>query len=112
MRMTWLVLAVFSCFPVLSFAAEEDSAWITSKEVHRQAKRLDYQACRALVEEGRILSIAELFKRVSALTDGRMLDTSLISDAGMYIYEMEVVGRDGVVRTLQVDAKSGELVQQ
>jgi uncharacterized membrane protein YkoI len=72
--------------------------------------RLDYQACRTLVEAGQILSMSELMERVQALTSGRMLDTVLLSRDGKYVYEMEVAGNDGVIRVIYVDATTGSLL--
>ena len=46
------------------------------------------------------------------LTDGTMLDTSLIKQGDEYIYEMEVAGKDGVVRMLLVDARTGDMIKE
>lgn len=77
---------------------------------HRKARPLDYQACRLLVDEGKILSMGQLVKRVSSLTRGRVLDVVLMSDAGMYVYEIEVAGEDGVVRLVKINANDGSLI--
>ncbi|MGB0466269.1 MAG: PepSY domain-containing protein [Pontibacterium sp.] len=74
--------------------------------------RLDTDACRVLVEAGTILSMMELMDLVKALTDGRMLDTSLLKQGDNYIYEMDVAGKDGVVRRLLVDARTGQMIEE
>ncbi len=84
----------------------------TSTLMSKDMDRLDYDACRALVEAGEILSMAELMNRVIELTDGRMLDTILLSHDGTYVYEMEVAGKDGVVRVIYVDATNGKLIAE
>ncbi|MBY4675541.1 PepSY domain-containing protein [Marinobacterium arenosum] len=77
-----------------------------------ETERLDYHACRTLVEKGDILPMAELHQRVDRLTEGRMLDTTLLRHGSGYIYEMEVAGRDGVVRIIYVDARTGSLLTE
>jgi uncharacterized membrane protein YkoI len=74
--------------------------------------RLDAEECRVLAEAGTILSMMELMERVSALTDGQMLDTALIKQGDEYIYEMEIAGRDGIVRMLLVDARTGAMIKE
>lgn len=75
-------------------------------------ERLDAEECRILAESGEILSMMELMDRVKMLTDGTMLDTSLIKQGDEYIYEMEVAGKDGVVRMLLVDARTGDMIKE
>lgn len=68
---------------------------------------LDYDACRVLVEQGEILSMAELMELVKGLSDGRIIDTRLLQKGNDYIYEMEIAGTDGMVEMLYIDARSG-----
>ena len=74
-------------------------------------KTLDYEACRALVLDGKILSMQELMELVRTLSDGKIIETQLLQRNDSYIYEMEIAGVDGMVKMLYVDARSGELVQ-
>jgi uncharacterized membrane protein YkoI len=43
--------------------------------------------------------------------DGRVLDAQLDSAGGRSIYLIKVLGRDGRVRILSVDALSGQVLQ-
>lgn len=72
-------------------------------------KVLDYEACRVLVEEGEILSMTELMALVNMLSEGKIIDTRLLQDEQLYIYEMEIAGKDGMVQMLYVDARSGDV---
>lgn len=72
-------------------------------------KTLDYDACRVLVEQGKILSMMELMELVKDLSDGRIIDTRLLQQGGLYTYEIEIAGKDGMVEMLYVDARSGAL---
>ena len=75
-----------------------------------QPMRLDAEACRKLVEAGEILSMMDLMERVEQLSGSQMLDSALLQTDTAYIYELEVAGKDGVVRMLHINARSGELV--
>lgn len=70
---------------------------------------LDYDGCRVLVQQGEILSMAELMELVKSLSDGRIIDTKLLQKGMDYIYEMEIAGADGMVKMLYVDARNGEI---
>lgn len=72
--------------------------------------RLDAQECRRLAEAGEILSMMALMEKVKALTDGHMLDTILLKKGEQYVYEMEIAGKDGIVRMLMVDARTGAMI--
>jgi uncharacterized membrane protein YkoI len=72
--------------------------------------RLDAQECRRLADAGIILSMMALMEKVKALTDGHMLDTTLLKQGDRYIYEMEIAGKDGIVRMLMVDARTGMMI--
>ncbi len=74
-------------------------------------KSLDYDACRALVEAGEILSMSELMELVSSLSDGKILETRLLQQDDSYIYEMEIAGSDGMVKMLFVDARTGAVAE-
>lgn len=71
---------------------------------------LDYEACRTLVEAGDILPMGELYQRVNEKVDGRMLDTVLVRRPQGYVYQMEIAGRDGVIRVIEVDASTGTVL--
>lgn len=92
-------------------ASEADDALMRQNVIVTEM-RLDAEECRVLAEAGTILSMMELMDRVKALTDGHMLDTALIKQGEDYIYEMEVAGRDGVVRMLLVDARTGSMIKE
>ncbi|MEH6575988.1 MAG: hypothetical protein V7731_02825 [Amphritea sp.] len=70
-------------------------------------EKLDYEACRVLVEAGEILSMAELMELVKSMSEGRIVDTRLLKTGQHYIYEMEVAGSDGMVKMLYVNARNG-----
>lgn len=70
-------------------------------------QKLDYEACRVLVQKGEILSMAELMEVAKSMADGHIIDTTLLKKGPDYIYEMEIAGSDGMVKMFYVDARNG-----
>ncbi|MBN0986286.1 PepSY domain-containing protein [Amphritea pacifica] len=73
-------------------------------------KILDAEACRVLVQAGEILSMSDLMRLVSTLSEGKIIDTHLLQKQQLYIYEMEIAAPDGMVSMLYVDARNGDVV--
>ncbi|MDO6563060.1 hypothetical protein Q4488_06635 [Amphritea sp. 1_MG-2023] len=73
-------------------------------------KKLDVEVCRMLVEAGEILSMSELMRLVSTLSEGKIIETQLLQKGSVYIYEMEIAAKDGMVSMLYVDARDGQVV--
>ena len=116
-------LSLSSLFSVAAVSTASVSAAVVSSSVlfsapaharkaNGELELLDYQACRTLVEAGDILPMGELYQRVNEEIDGRMLDTVLVRRPQGYVYQMEIAGRDGVVRIVEVDASTGRLLTE
>ncbi len=71
---------------------------------------LDAKECRKLVVKGDILSMADLVYRNERLSTGTILDALLLKGEREFIYEIDVLGVDGVMRTLYIDARDGRLL--
>jgi len=56
-----------------------------------------------------ILSLDEILQRVKAQYPGRVVETELEHKRGRYVYEIDVIGNDGVKSELKYDAKTGAL---
>lgn len=66
-----------------------------------------------LVDSGDILPLEEILKLFPELKAGRVLDLELEQeDDGYFIYEIEVLMRDGSVREYEVDASNGHLLRE
>ena len=74
--------------------------------------RLDQEQARHLVESGEILPLARILQLQRAHLQGRLLDLELEREHGRLVYELELLGSDGVVRELEIDASSGALIRQ
>ncbi|MBN3564055.1 PepSY domain-containing protein [Aliamphritea spongicola] len=72
-------------------------------------EKLDYEDCRELVSSGEILSMAELMALVKDMSEGRIIETSLLKKGTVYIYEMEIAGTNGMIEMLYIDARTGAI---
>ena len=69
----------------------------------------DYEI-RQLVRDGRILPLERILERHRQR--GRLLDLEVEREHGRIIYELELLRDDGRVVELEIDAASGEILEQ
>ncbi len=74
-----------------------------SEETHYRAKRLK--------EAGDILPLEKIIERAREKYTGTVLETELEEKKGRLIYEIELLDKNGVVRELKFDARTGELLK-
>lgn len=63
-----------------------------------------------LQKSGEILPQETILERAKAQVPGKIVETELERKHGRYVYEVEVIGDDGVKTELKYDAKTGELI--
>ena len=68
---------------------------------------IGYIEARRLQESGEILSLQEILKKVQPSFPGKILEIELEKKGRSIIYEIEILGLDGIVREAYVDAKTG-----
>jgi hypothetical protein len=93
------LLAVLLCGPL----------WLASADA-------DHDLAREALEAGRILSLSEILERARAQFAGEFLEAELEREddgplAGRLVYEIELLGPDGAVTELYLDAATGELLR-
>lgn len=71
----------------------------------------DHERARELREAGEILPLETILDQVRAQGLGRVLEVELKREHGRYVYELEVVDDQGIVRELHFDARSGQLLK-
>lgn len=65
-----------------------------------------------LRQQGQILPLEEVLKPTMQRYPGaRLLELELEEDDGIYIYEIELITRKGVVRELEIDALTGQILE-
>ncbi|MCU7931321.1 MAG: PepSY domain-containing protein [Candidatus Thiodiazotropha sp. (ex Codakia rugifera)] len=71
-----------------------------------------YQEARQLTESGRILPLQELLQVIQAEQSGRVLEVEFEHEDGLYLYEIEILDKQGAVWEFKVDAASGEILKR
>ena len=76
------------------------------------ARDIDQDEALALRREGQVLPFEQLLTAVTARYPGAsVLEVELEEERGRFIYEMEVLTAEGTVREIELDAGSGEVLQ-
>lgn len=95
-RRVWLTAAALLCIATDAALAGDD---------------IDHQEARRLLQEGRILPLAEILERVGQKVPGEVLEVELDFDDGAYVYELKILGPNGRVQEVEVDAPSGKILE-
>ncbi|MFP4610943.1 MAG: PepSY domain-containing protein [Thiohalophilus sp.] len=77
----------------------------------RADDKLDYKEARELRQQGKILPLQEILKRVEKDYPGQIIETELEREHGRYIYELEILTDDDRVIELELDAATGEVLK-
>ena len=73
---------------------------------------VDQDEALRLRQSGEVLSFQAILREAEDRYPGaRLLEAELDDDDGELIYEIELLTRDGVVRELEIDARSGRLLE-
>lgn len=73
---------------------------------------LDQNEARRLMLSGQIRPLSELMLLHPERLNGHLLDVELEEEDGRLVYEIEVLGKDGVVREFYLDASSGAVIKE
>ena len=71
----------------------------------------DHETARRAVERGELLPLAKILASAAKTHPGRVLDVELERDDGRYLYEIEVLLKDGRVVELTYDGRTGALLE-
>ncbi|MET0101500.1 MAG: PepSY domain-containing protein [Sedimenticola sp.] len=71
----------------------------------------DHMQVRRLVEEGKIKPLQEILLKVGDGERVNILEVEMEREDGRYIYEIEMLGKDGRVWEMEIDAVTGETVE-
>ncbi|MCW9012310.1 MAG: PepSY domain-containing protein [Gammaproteobacteria bacterium] len=70
----------------------------------------DYIEARQLQESGEILPLESILKRLRQTYPGKVLEVELEKEGGKIIYEIEILTKNGIVKEIYIDAKTGDIV--
>ncbi len=71
----------------------------------------DHERARRALEEGRARPLAEILEAVRGRLDGEVIGVEFDREDGRYVYEFKVVGSDGRLREVHIDALSAEILK-
>lgn len=71
----------------------------------------EQDSAREAVQSGHARPLKDILRGLKGQMDGRVLDAEMGNSGGRSIYLIKVLGRDGRVRILAVDALSGQVLQ-
>lgn len=75
------------------------------------ADRADHDRARRALEAGEILPLTDILKVAEAARPGRVIELELERDDGRWIYELELVTRDGRLYEMEIDAATGTVLE-
>jgi len=71
----------------------------------------DHDEARRLLESGDIMPLEQILNRLRPEYPGKILEIELEQEDGRRVYEIEMLGNDGIVWELIIDARTGELLR-
>ena len=85
--------------------------FLTLMPVHSALADDDYIEARRLREAGEILPLDNILTSLQQTHPGKVLEVEMEKKRDHIIYEIELLGDDGVIREIYIDARSGELIK-
>jgi len=85
-------------------------AILLSAPIWADDKLEDFERARQLVSEGKIVPLDTILKRTEIKSGWRLLEVEFERDDGQWIYELEVLKKDGDVIELEYDAETGDFL--
>lgn len=67
----------------------------------------DHERARAALEAGEIKPLAEIIAAIETRYSGRVIESELERERGIWVYEIKLLGPSGAVARIHVDAASG-----
>ena len=71
----------------------------------------DHERALKAVRAGEVLPLTEILKRVAVDYPGDIVEVELEDEHGRLIYEVELVSTSGRMIELEIDAKTGEVLE-
>jgi uncharacterized membrane protein YkoI len=70
----------------------------------------DHIEARRLLDSGEILPLEVILKNVKQTHPGKILEVELDKEDSRIVYEVEILGKDGVVKEVYINAITGEVL--
>lgn len=79
---------------------------------HRRRHEGDHDLAREAVRSGQALPLLEILSRLRTRLGGEVVHVEFEQEDGRFIYEFRVIGAEGQLRRVQVDAATAEILEQ
>jgi uncharacterized membrane protein YkoI len=70
----------------------------------------DQDRARKCAQSGECVPLNQVLKSVRRQYKGQVLDTQLFDAGGRWVYRVRILGKDGQVRDVGVDGRSGQII--
>lgn len=97
--------------PALVLSAVLGLGAIASPALAGEHKKSDHEAARAALARGEILPLPRILAIATARVPGDVLEVELEDEHGRLIYDLKILARNGRVREVEIDAKTGAVLQ-
>ena len=74
-------------------------------------KSKDHEAARTALARGQVLPLTRILAIAEQRAPGDVLKVELEDDDGKLVYEVKILGRNGRVRELDIDARTGAVLK-
>ena len=70
----------------------------------------DHIEARRLLDSGEILPLEAILKNVRQIFPGKILEIELENEDQQIVYEIEILGNNGVIKEIYINARTGKLL--
>lgn len=77
------------------------------RERHDHHDDHDHDRALGAVQRGEVLPLEKVLATIRANNSGTVVGVKLVQDDGKWLYKMKIVGSDGRLRKIAIDAKTG-----
>jgi uncharacterized membrane protein YkoI len=92
------------------FAALFMLAGLLAMPLARASER-DHERARQAVQAGQVLPLPAVLDKLATTHPGQVLEVELEHEGEDWIYEIKLLQRDGQLRKLELDARTGEVLR-
>jgi len=86
------------------------AAFLILSPLHIAMADDDHIEARRLLDSGEILPLEVILKNVRQIFPGKVLEVELEKEDQQIVYEVEILGDDGVIKEIYINAKTGRLL--
>lgn len=72
----------------------------------------DHNRALEALQRGEVIPLEKVLATLRATNDGSVVSTKLEREDGKWVYELKLIGRDGRLRKIYIDAKTGVVLAE